>query len=215
MLRGTPPFCSLLTSQVVARSHNGPRCARVLRGAPGGLASVGTTGSVRHPAAPSPHLGGVGVGIAPHGPNQAPPHDHQESTLGSAVWGAVPWRRFRRGSPVSLCALHGESRVHVRGRPLHVQRAGLGRRDVGSRGLLRATQEPRRPVDGNHCRVLLVTWEQAYANRGSQVDQVVSADDAPGAAAPPQPGAALWGLHGRGPEQGPPPCHVGQGVTRR
>ena len=70
-------------------------------------------------------------------------------------------------------------------------------------------------ANDNNRRVPWISQEQAYANHGSQVDQAIAADGDPSAAAPLQPGAAHWGLHGRGLEQSPPSFRTGQGVARR
>ena len=67
----------------------------------------------------------------------------------------------------------------------------------------------------NSYRVPLISQEQAYANHGSQVNQVTAVDDGPSTAAPLPPGEAHWGLRGRSREQGPSPHHTEQGVARR
>lgn len=64
-------------------------------------------------------------------------------------------------------------------------------------------------------RVPLIYQEQAYANHGSQVNQVTVVDDGPSMAAPISPGEAHWGLRGRIREQGPSLRRTKQGVARR
>ena len=68
---------------------------------------------------------------------------------------------------------------------------------------------------GNSYRVLLISQEQAYANHGSQVDQVTAADDDPSTTASLPSGGAHWGLQGRSREQGPSSHPTEQGVARR
>ena len=70
-------------------------------------------------------------------------------------------------------------------------------------------------VGDNSYRVPLISQEQAYANHGSQVDQVTAADGGPNSTTPLSPGEAHWGPQGRSREQGPSPHRVEQGITRR
>ena len=67
----------------------------------------------------------------------------------------------------------------------------------------------------NSYRVPLISQEQAYANHGSQEDQVTAEDGGPSSTASLPPGGAHWGLQGRGREQGPFPRRMEQGVPRR
>ena len=67
----------------------------------------------------------------------------------------------------------------------------------------------------NSYRVPLISQEQAYANHGSQEDQVTAADGGPSLTAPLPPGGAHWGPQGRSPRQGPSPHRMEQGVTQR
>ena len=80
-------------------------------------------------------------------------------------------------------------------------------------------QEPLRSLTNragdNNYRVPLVSQEQAYANHGSQEDQVTAADGGPSSTAYLPPGGAHWGLQGRGREQGPFPRRTEQGAPRR
>ena len=72
-----------------------------------------------------------------------------------------------------------------------------------------AFQEPPRNLadhaGDNSYRVPLISQEQAYANHGSQVNQVTAVDDSPSTAAPISPGKAHCGLWGRSREQGASP----------
>ena len=69
--RGTPPFRSLPTPQVVARSHIGPRRARMLPGAPGGFIGIGA---------------GAYTDVAPRDPSGISPYHHLGGALGPAAW---------------------------------------------------------------------------------------------------------------------------------
>ena len=192
--RGTPPFCSLLTSQVVARSHGGPRRARVLPGAPGGLASASSTSGAGHPAAPLTPLGGVATGIAPHGPNGAPPYSHQGGAPGSAAWGI---------GRLDGCSGEAAQEAYV---PRMVDQEYMAEDDPCSflepgweEEMLEveAFHEPPRsladPANDNNHKIPLISQEQAYANHGSQVDQVTAVDGDPSAATSLQQGKHTGG----------------------
>ena len=71
------------------------------------------------------------------------------------------------------------------------------------------------PFDDNNRWVQPVSQEHAYANHGPQVNQATIAAGDPRAVAPLPARVALWGLHGRGPEPGPPPRRMEQGAARR
>ena len=67
----------------------------------------------------------------------------------------------------------------------------------------------------NSYGVPLSSQEQAYANNGSQEDQVTAADGDPSSTASLPPGGAHWGLQERGREPDPSPRRMEQGVPRR
>ena len=83
---GAAPFCYQLTPQAAAGSHGGPRCARALSGAPGGLVDINMTHDGGHPAAPAPPHMVVGTGVAAYGPIGAPPCHPQDSMTGRPTW---------------------------------------------------------------------------------------------------------------------------------
>ena len=70
---GAPPFCYQLTPQAATGSHCGPRHARMLPGAPGGLVDINTIHGGGRPVAPAPPQMGAGTNIAAYGPIGALP----------------------------------------------------------------------------------------------------------------------------------------------
>ena len=67
----------------------------------------------------------------------------------------------------------------------------------------------------NSYRVPLISQEQAYANHGTQEDQVAAVDGGPSSTASLPLGGAHWGLQERGWEQGPSPRRAKPGNVRR
>ena len=86
---------------------------------------------------------------------------------------------------------------------------------LGVEAFQEPTENRNDRASNNNYRVPLISQEQAYANRGLQVNQVTASVDDPGAAASLPPGEAHWGPRGGGQEQGPSPRHAKPGDTRR
>ena len=213
---GALPFCYQLTLQAAAGSHGRPRRTRVFPGAPGGLVDINMTHGGGRPAAPAPPQVGVGTSVAPHGPSEASRYHPQDATLRRAAWSAGHYGEvFGVTAPKAYVPRLMDQGYRPEDDPDSFLGPGWEEEALGAEAFQEPPDNPANHAVDNRYMVPLIPQEQAYANHGSQENQVTTAAGGPSSATSLPPGGSRWGPQERSQEPDPTPRRIKQGPPRR